>query len=331
MRGALGSTDHRLARGAWTGLGDDRAARRRRERSTPCDAAGHRRGPEAALVVPGGTDGTAARLRERVVPALEALLAAALEREALQAEAVETQALRRATSEDGAAALGLARPAHAADRDRRRRRRRSARRAELARSAPSSARRSVEEAGGSRGWSTSCSTSRGWRPARPSRGASGLDRGDGSGRGRAGGGTAIASPLVDRPRAAAGATPTPRSSSGRSRTCSRTRRGYSGGHAVSVRAGRRRVTARDPGRRPRPGHPAGELERIFEPFYRGPRAAAATPARASAWRSPRASSRPTAARSAAESLPGQGTTFVVELPLVAQPDAEALTVSDSGA
>lgn len=35
------------------------------------------------------------RLRERVVPALEALLAAALERERLQAEVVETRALRR--------------------------------------------------------------------------------------------------------------------------------------------------------------------------------------------------------------------------------------------
>jgi len=37
----------------------------------------------------------AARLRERVLPSLEALLASALEREALQAEVVETSALRR--------------------------------------------------------------------------------------------------------------------------------------------------------------------------------------------------------------------------------------------
>ncbi len=36
------------------------------------------------------------RLQERVVPALEALLSAALEREALQGEVVETAALRRA-------------------------------------------------------------------------------------------------------------------------------------------------------------------------------------------------------------------------------------------
>jgi two-component system, OmpR family, sensor histidine kinase KdpD len=40
-------------------------------------------------------DATLQRLRERVVPSLEALLAAALDREALQREVVETQALRR--------------------------------------------------------------------------------------------------------------------------------------------------------------------------------------------------------------------------------------------
>ena len=49
------------------------------------------------LVVPADTpDAGLARLQERVVPALEALLSAALEREALQGEVVETAALRRA-------------------------------------------------------------------------------------------------------------------------------------------------------------------------------------------------------------------------------------------
>ena len=38
---------------------------------------------------------TKARLSERVVPALEALLGAALERDRLQSEVVETRALRR--------------------------------------------------------------------------------------------------------------------------------------------------------------------------------------------------------------------------------------------
>lgn len=49
-----------------------------------------------SLVVPGDVPPAARRrLDERVVPALEALLAAALERDRLQAEVVETQALRR--------------------------------------------------------------------------------------------------------------------------------------------------------------------------------------------------------------------------------------------
>jgi two-component system sensor histidine kinase KdpD len=49
----------------------------------------------ATLLVPAGAEPVALRLRDRVVPALEALLAAALEREALQGEVVETKALRR--------------------------------------------------------------------------------------------------------------------------------------------------------------------------------------------------------------------------------------------
>ncbi len=54
-------------------------------------------GREALLLLgPGGDDETLrARVRERVAPALEALLRAALDRDRLQAEVVETQALRR--------------------------------------------------------------------------------------------------------------------------------------------------------------------------------------------------------------------------------------------
>jgi two-component system sensor histidine kinase KdpD len=49
------------------------------------------------LIVPAGTpESGLRRLQERVVPALEALLSAALEREGLQGEVVETAALRRA-------------------------------------------------------------------------------------------------------------------------------------------------------------------------------------------------------------------------------------------
>ena len=58
------------------------------------------------------------RIQVRIVPALEALLAAALERDALMADAVETAALRRSRrDQDRAAALRLARPALPADRD----------------------------------------------------------------------------------------------------------------------------------------------------------------------------------------------------------------------
>lgn len=53
-------------------------------------------GRAATLFVAAGTDPRAlARLEERVVPSVEALLGAALDRDALQAEVVETQALRR--------------------------------------------------------------------------------------------------------------------------------------------------------------------------------------------------------------------------------------------
>ncbi len=50
----------------------------------------------ATLLVPGDLPGeTVARLRTQVVPSLEALVAIALQRDTMQAEAVETQALRR--------------------------------------------------------------------------------------------------------------------------------------------------------------------------------------------------------------------------------------------
>ena len=53
-------------------------------------------GRAAVLVVAdGASEATLARVRERVAPALEAVLRAALDRDRLQAEVVETQALRR--------------------------------------------------------------------------------------------------------------------------------------------------------------------------------------------------------------------------------------------
>ena len=57
------------------------------------------------------------RVVERIVPALQSVLAAALGRAALESEVVETEALRRSDDETGVAAIGLARPAHSADGD----------------------------------------------------------------------------------------------------------------------------------------------------------------------------------------------------------------------
>jgi two-component system, OmpR family, sensor histidine kinase KdpD len=64
-----------------------------RQAALPLDV-GH--GRDAALQVPSGLPpATMERLRERVAPALQALVAAALDRDRLQAEVVETHALRR--------------------------------------------------------------------------------------------------------------------------------------------------------------------------------------------------------------------------------------------
>ena len=114
------------------------------------------------------------RLQERVVPALEALLSAALEREGLLGGVVETAALRRAdnvktallravshdlrspltaiSAAGDAVALALALARTSARRWRRSSRRRR---------------------GACRAWSTTCSTSRAWKPAPPSRSAAG--------------------------------------------------------------------------------------------------------------------------------------------------------------
>lgn len=74
-------------------LGEVRAADDRRDAVPLYDAAGTR---VATLLVPKGlSPGTIDRLRNHVVPSLEALIAVALQRDAAQAEAVETAALRR--------------------------------------------------------------------------------------------------------------------------------------------------------------------------------------------------------------------------------------------
>ena len=113
------------------------------------------------------------RLQERVVPALEALLSAALEREGLLGGVVETAALRRAdtvkTALLRAVSHDLRSPLTAIS---------AAGEAIGSPSlSPPSARRwrrsSRRRRGACRGWSTTCSISRAWKPVRPSRAGTG--------------------------------------------------------------------------------------------------------------------------------------------------------------
>ena len=163
-----------LGRGVRPAVGGAGAPPRRRRSAAPRPAAGYRRRPRGDPAGPRlDRPATLERLRERVVPALEALLAAALDREPLQAEVVETQALRqsdsvktallRAVSHDLRTPLTTIVTASAA----------VAPRGSAPGSARSSARASVSRRAACPGSSTSCSTSRGWRPGRPTRGATG--------------------------------------------------------------------------------------------------------------------------------------------------------------
>ncbi|HEX3872506.1 MAG TPA: ATP-binding protein, partial [Solirubrobacteraceae bacterium] len=95
---------------------------------------------------------------------------------------------------------------------------------------------------------------------------------------------------------------------------------FSGGHPVSVRAravGRRlviRIVDRGP------GLPREELERIFEAFYRGRDDHSSHSGSGLGLAIARGFIVANGGRIWAESLPGQGSTFVVELPLDEQPD-----------
>jgi two-component system sensor histidine kinase KdpD len=78
---------------AWAVIELDAEEGDERRASFPLTADGERIG---TVLLPAGVgDELATRVRERVAPALEALLAAALQRDALQSEVVETRALRR--------------------------------------------------------------------------------------------------------------------------------------------------------------------------------------------------------------------------------------------
>ena len=117
----------------------DAAPRRPARWASPRRHAARARGPRP------GDPG--ARCASAIVPALEAILARRVERDALQAEVVETAgAAPQRRPQDRAAARRLARPALAADRDRRRRRGAAARPRSTRRSARSSAAVVVGEA-----------------------------------------------------------------------------------------------------------------------------------------------------------------------------------------
>ena len=131
----------------------------------------------------------------------------------------------------------------------------------------------------------------------------------------------------DRPRRARRSEPTPLSSSGRSPTCSRTPCATRAGCPVSVQVRRSgpRVVVRVVDRA---GIGAAERARIFEPFYRGPRAPAARPWTGSGLGLAIAKGfvEANGGTISVESLPGQGSSFVVslpiELPVEPQPEPE---------
>jgi two-component system sensor histidine kinase KdpD len=314
MRGALGSTNHRLAQalGLASATIELRAVDGNARRLAMPLAIGE--GREATLVVPASIDATTlTRLRERVAPALEALLAAALDREALQAEVVETQALRqsdsaktallRAVSHDlrtplttivtASAAVGS--PSLS-----------SAEREELGQSIGEEAGRlsrlvdqlldlSRLEAGTAQPRREVCSIEELVRTA--------VDQvGDGD--------RFVVSIDRDLPLVELDAAQVERALANLLENATR----YSGGHPVNVRAGAVghqltiRIVDRGPGISP------AELGRIFEPFYRG-HDDGDHPGSGLGLAIARGFVEANAGRLTAESLPGQGTTFVVEFPL----------------
>ena len=270
------------------------------------------------LVVPAGIDPeNLARLQERLVPGLEALLATAIERESLlRAHGRDRGAASQRRDQDGPAPDGLARPADPDHRDPRR-----GRGADLA-----------HDRGGGPGRSPGGDHRRLGPARRPGRQpARSLAAADGNRQSRPR--TGLPSRRSSRPRSThldidpdrfqlsiddrlpfirADAAQLERVFVNLLSNAAR----YSGGERVSVRArevsGRVVIRVVDRG----PGIPDRDLERIFEAFYRAPMSPR-IPVRVSGSRSSRDSSRRTAVSVSVESLPGQGTTFVVEFPWAA--------------
>jgi two-component system sensor histidine kinase KdpD len=281
-----------------------------RQQALPLRRGEHRVG---TLLVPAGAD---PRLGGQVVPALEALLAAALEREALQSEVIETRALRRSDEMKTAllrsishdlrtpltaivtAGEMLSSPAIT-----------TGERAELLSALTTEAVRLSDlvdklldlsrlHAGAAvprRDW---CSIEELLEVALDHIGRDGfvlsIDRG---------------LPLIR-----ADAVQIERAFANLLENAAR----YRDGHPVSVRARavRERLVVRIVDRGP--GLPSGELDRIFEAFYRAPGGAHSGSGLGLAI--VRGFIEANDGRVWAESLPGQGATFVVELPLEPQTD-----------
>ena len=254
------------------------------------------------------------RVQERIVPALEALLASALERDALLSDVVETRALRRsdvlktallrAVSHDLrsplTAIIAAAEPLageHVSDDDRR----------DLAGGIGQEARRlsrliddlldlSRLEAHAAEPRPEWCSIDELLRAA-ADQAATEAQFGFSIG--------------PDLPLVRADAVQLERAFANLLENSAR----HSGGHPVSVRAragaGRLLVRVVDRG----PGIPASQLERVFEPFYRSGNERTGHRGSGLGLAIARGFVEVNRGRVWAESLPGQGTSFVVELPL----------------
>ena len=262
--------------------------------------------------------GTLRRLRERVVPALEALLAAALEREALLADVVETRALRRSdvlktallrsvshdlrTPLTGIIAAAEPLAAHGLDETDRR---------ELAAGVSEDARRlsrlidqlldlSRLEAGAAEPHPEWCAIDEVLRGAAEH----------------------VATPTglklsldADLPLVRADAAQLERAFANLLENSAR----HAAGHPVSVRARafEHRLVVRIVDRGP--GIPQAQLERVFEPFHRAEHDATGHRGSGLGLAIARGFLEVNRARVWAESHPRHGTSFVVELPVVALP------------
>ena len=259
-------------------------------------------------------------VRQRFLPALAALLAVAVERERLEQRGARGRdAAPQRPRQDGAAPRRLPRPALAADGDPHRGRRAPQRDARA--SATTTARELLETidldvGAGSTASSATCSTSRGSRRARaaPEPRSGTLDElvrdaVDDARRGSDRVDIAGETPLVN-----VDAVPDP----ARAREPDRERAQVLAARRAGARPDHRDAQGGDrPRRRPGAGARGGELERVFEPFYRERRRQRSGAGLGLAIA--RGFAEANGGRVWAESRPGQGATFALALPVVDVP------------